>query len=150
MDSHEAAAGLNVSFKRCLQIGRPTIVGSVLVEHYSLIFRKLRLERAEISPGRRGGNNVDLKQSRLFELFAQHGSDETPFVIWPAALAIKDHDADRRGGARGSREEHRGDCERDHGDSDYSVVHHQFLSGSTKAYNPLPPPTSRYCLPSSS
>src|SRR5262245_47555489 len=108
MDAHKTAAGLHVLFKRCLQISRPSIVRRVVVEHYSLILPKVGLEPAEVPPRRRCSNNVHLKQSSLVELFTQHSSYELPFVIWSPALAIKNHDAEGRGGARSGRDKYGG------------------------------------------
>src|SRR5690348_11987631 len=97
MHAYEAATAGNVVLERRLQFHRPPLIRSIVVEDDGLVFRKVRPEPAEVTAGRRGGDNIDLKQSGLFELFCEYAGDELPLVIWTAALSIENHDARRSG-----------------------------------------------------
>src|SRR5215831_7503531 len=95
MHAYEAATAGNIVLECHLQFRRPPLIRSIVVEDDGLVFRKVRPEPAEVSAGGRSGDNIDLKQSGLFELFLEYAGDELPLVIWPAALSIENHDARR-------------------------------------------------------
>ena len=78
MDDHEAATVVHVLLERRLQIGRPSLVGRVVVEHHRLVLGELRSEGAEACAGRRRRDDVDLEQSGLVELLLQHGRRRAP------------------------------------------------------------------------
>ena len=91
----------DVFLEGSLQRRGPSLVRCVVVEDHDLILVELRPESAEIGAGRRRRHDVYLKESRLLELFSEHGRRRLPFVVRSRALAVKDHDADRRSRADG-------------------------------------------------
>ena len=75
------------------QILRPA--GSIVVQHNHLVMAQLRPEPAEVSIGRRGGDDSDLKEPGLLELRFQHRSRQPPIVPCASALSIQKKHPDR-------------------------------------------------------
>src|SRR5262249_4665798 len=111
-----------------------------------LVFRKVRPEPAEVIAGRRSGDNIDLKQSGLFELFLEYAGDELPLVIRPAALSIENHDARGAGCPRSNGRKYK--CGQNEPRRSHCFFHFTSPSGSAKANSELPPPKMTNCRPS--
>ena len=87
-----AAAVADVALERALQLGRPSVVGRVVVQHHDLILPEVRLECGEARACRRRRHHVDVEQPGLVQHLLHHRRRQLPLVIRPAALAVEEHD----------------------------------------------------------
>src|SRR5215471_829425 len=147
MDGYETATAGNVVLECRLQFRRPPLIRSIVVEDDGLVYRKVRPEPAEVTAGGRSGDNIDLKQSGLFELFFEYAGYELPLVIWPAALSIENHDARRALCPRSNGRKYKCGAHNEPRRSHY-FFHFTGPSGSAKANSEAPPPKTTNCRPS--